>query len=362
MKKEFMLMLMVCFTVNLFSQDFKLIEPTIESPVINAKEVKAFAAMNNYRNWGIKKLELDEIMKGKSGEGIKVCVCDTGMSTHKDLDGRVKDAESFIIGLNGEINKDVVDYNGHSTHVSGTVNEIAPNVEFYFAKVLDKNGNGYIKGVANGIKWCIEKDVDIINMSLGAPSPSQEIKKLIDEAREEDILVIAAAGNNGQSETQNTMGYPARYENVIAVGSINKELNVSMFSSSGEEGDVVAPGELILSNWLNDDYIILSGTSMATPYVAAMAALRLEGEKDSLLIEDLYERTATDIREEGFDKISFWGYVNNDFYIENDTTIISPPNDGDGSVGIKWSWQLIVFSLIIVGVVGGLFLYHKKKY
>ncbi len=349
------MMMMVIFSINLISQDFELIEPVVESPVISSKQVQAFAEINNFRNWGIKKLELDKIMSGKSGKGIKVCICDTGMSTHKDLDGSIKGAESFVVGVN-----DVVDYNGHSTHVSGIIKEVAPSVEFYFAKVLDKDGSGSMKGVTNGLKWCIEKDVDIINLSLGSASPSVGIKEVIDEAEEKGIFVIAAAGNEGQSETENTMGYPARYENVIAVGSIDKELNVSLFSSSGEEGDVVAPGQLILSNWLNDDYIILSGTSMATPYVAAMTALRLEGG-DSLLREGIYEKSAKDMREEGFDRISFWGYVNNDFFVVSDTTVISPPIDGEPSIGINWSNELIIFSLIILGVVGGLVWYHKRK-
>lgn len=354
--KKLVFVLMIFISGFSFAQDVELIKPIVESPIIASEQMKSFVNMQ-FKNWGIEKLKLNEVMKSKTGKGVKICICDTGESIHKDHRKQVVESKNFITG------EDVIDGNGHSTHVSGIINEIAPDAELYFAKVLSNRGRGNMLGVAGGIDWCVSKGVHIINMSLGSKQPNAAIEKSLNIARDKKVLVIAAAGNEGQSKTENTMGYPSKYEQVIAVGSINDKIVVSDFSSSGKEGDVVAPGQSILSTWLNDDYIVLSGTSMATPYVAGMAALRMEDNLDDYDLEVIYEKSANDILQEGFDVISFWGYVNNDFFENRDTSVVDPPNgeepSGDESI---LNFRLILFGVAIVVVIFLLYRYHKTKY
>ncbi|QDP50428.1 MAG: putative intracellular serine protease [Prokaryotic dsDNA virus sp.] len=358
MKKFFSVLMMVFFCNVLFAQndEVNLIKPIVESPAITGSQMRTFVAMNNYKNWGIIKLGLDSTMRTKTGKGVKICICDTGMPNHRDFNnGNIKLAESFIGG-----DGDVVDYNGHSTHVGGIILEIARESDLFFAKVLDKNGGGSITGVAAGINWCVDSKADIINLSLGSSQPSPIMKKAIDRAIEKGILVIAAAGNEGQNPNGNSMGYPAKYEETIAIGSINKNLDVSYFSSSGEQGDVVAPGESILSTWLNDEYIILSGTSMATPFVVGMAALKMEGGLDSVDFERIFENSANDMMDPGFDNVSFWGYVTPKFYNERDTSIVEPPVVENPNQKIT-NWTPIIVGGVFIIILLLMFFKGKKN-
>ena len=175
-----------------------------------------------YRNWGIKRLKVDKIHRqGFTGKGIKICICDTGRPTHKDLINSIVASKSF------SFDKDSIDGNGHGTHVAGIINEIAPNAEIYTAKVLSQDGIGTIHQTAEGINWCISKSVDVVNLSLGGFIDSMEIKFAIDLANTFGIKVICAAGNDGIGKPLN---YPARYNNTVAVGSIDNYLKVSYFS------------------------------------------------------------------------------------------------------------------------------------
>ncbi len=141
-------------------------------------------------------------------------------------------------------------------------------------KVLDQNGSGQYEWIINGIYYAIEQNVDIISMSLGGPEDVPELHEAIQKAVEQHILVVCAAGNEGDGQDiTNELGYPGSYNEVISVGAINLNRRISDFSNSNNEVDLVAPGENILSTYPNGKYASLSGTSMATPHVSGALAL-----------------------------------------------------------------------------------------
>ncbi|TMW71874.1 peptidase S8 [Alteribacter natronophilus] len=214
---------------------------------------------------------------GNTGDGVSVAVLDTGIQPHEDLN--VLGGASFI---SGETTWE--DFNGHGTHVAGTVaaldNDlgvlgVSPDVDLYAVKVLDANGGGSHASIAQGIEWAVQNDMDIVNMSLGSSTGSTTLRQAVDYAHSEGVTLVAAAGNSGSFLWLNTIGYPAKYDNVIAVGAVDENNNRASFSSVGNELDVMAPGVGTHSTYLDNSYASLSGTSMASPHVAGAAALLL---------------------------------------------------------------------------------------
>lgn len=207
------------------------------------------------------------------GRGVRVAILDTGADeSHPDLQGQVDDAKSFVGGTPR-------DGNGHGSHCAGIVAAIdnqqgvvgvAPECRLLIGKVLDDGGSGGDMGIANGIRWAIEQKADIISMSLGSSTPAPRIYDAILDAIRSNVLVIAAAGNEGPGE--GTTGYPGSYKEVVSVGAIGATGKLTSFSSRGKV-DVAAPGANILSLKPGGAYVKMSGTSMATPYVAGVAAL-----------------------------------------------------------------------------------------
>ena len=209
------------------------------------------------------------------GKGVIVCVLDTGVDeTHPDLEGQILDAKDFTGSAAG-----YHDRNGHGTHCDGIIlardNEIgvvgaAPEAKLLAGKVLGDSGSGSDHGIAAGIRWAIDMKADVISMSLGSSSPAPRIREAIIEAVGRNIIVIAAAGNEGPGE--GTTGYPGSYPECVSVGAIGANGKLTNFSSRGKV-DVAAPGANVLSLAPGGRYVRMSGTSMATPYVAGVAAL-----------------------------------------------------------------------------------------
>lgn len=215
-----------------------------------------------------------------TGSGVSVAVLDTGIqATHDDLN--VVGGVSFI---ESESNP-YIDTNGHGTHVAGTIAAldnstgvlgVSPDVDLYAVKVLGASGGGTLSGIAQGIEWSIENNIDIINMSLGGLTGSPTLEQASNNANDHGIVVVAAAGNDGTSWWGgNTINYPARYDSVIAVGAVDQTNNRASFSSVGNQLEVMAPGVDILSTVPTNGYDSFNGTSMAAPHVAGVAALIL---------------------------------------------------------------------------------------
>ena len=151
---------------------------------------------------------------------------------------------------------------------------VAPEASLLIVKVLNKNGSGQYDWIIDGIHYAIEQKVDIISMSLGGPNDMPELHQAIKKAIANNILVVCAAGNEGDGDdATDEFGYPGCYNEVISVGAINLERRSSKFTNSHNEIDLVAPGEKIISTYLNGKYATLSGTSMAAPHVSGALAL-----------------------------------------------------------------------------------------
>lgn len=256
--------------------------------------------------YGISKVQAQEVhQESQTGSGVKLGIIDTGIdASHEDL----KVADGFSVFDSGEDKDPYHDGSGHGTHVAGTaaaldnntgVVGVAPEAELYAIKVLDSDGSGSSAGVVRGLEWAIQNEMGVINMSLGSSEPSRAIEDAVDTAFDEyDILVVAAAGNEGNDEgTGNTVGYPAQHESVLAVAATDQNDSRAAFSSTGPGVDISAPGVSILSSVPGNGYDKLNGTSMAAPHVAGAGTV-LKAALPNASAAELKERlksTAKDI-------------------------------------------------------------------
>ncbi len=226
-------------------------------------------------NWAQRILGIPSVWQVTQGEGVKVAVLDTGIDVdHPDLADAIVDSKDFT----GE---GVEDTNGHGTHVAGIIaarlNEVgfvgvAPKAGLLVGKVLGKGGKGSFEWIAQGIEWAIAKGAHVISMSLGGSTSTHRLFVTVHEALVKGRFVVCAAGNEG-SLFQNSIGFPGRYGGVITAASHDENGNPSGFSSRGGEVDFMSPGSNIWSMYKDGGYATLSGTSMATPFVAGLAAL-----------------------------------------------------------------------------------------
>lgn len=232
---------------------------------------------------GVELIQAPEIWGKTKGKGITIAILDTGCEiSHIDLKDRIIGGRNFTNDDRGD-QTIYRDYNGHGTHVAGTMaataNDIgvvgvAPEANLLIVKVLDKHGSGQYKWIIDGIYYAIEQKVDIISMSLGGSEDVPELHEAVKKAVESEILVVCAAGNEGDGrDPTEELSYPAAYNEVISVGAVGQNRRISDFSNSNKEIDLVAPGDKILSTFLNGKYAVLSGTSMATPHVSGALAL-----------------------------------------------------------------------------------------
>ena len=333
-----------------------LISPVEVGPEISARQMQSAARLQTYRNWGIMALHFDTLLQSYSGAGQRVCICDTGKPDHPDIIKSIQGSANFSTDNTAN------DLHGHSTHVAGIVHEIAPDAGLYFAKVLNAAGSGSNTGVANGIRWCTEQGAKIISLSLGSPAGSSTLLSAIVDATNSGALVICAAGNSGSGDRDN-IDYPGKYSQTIAVGAIDEDLETALFSSSGPEGDIMAPGVRVLSTWLGGNYISLSGTSMATPFISGMACLYIEQTGNNYTFRSKLQSTAADIAPAGFDRYSFWGIVSPRTYDKETLPPDDPTNPGTDPDKPKTDWKLI--ALIVLASLGAIFLVwtliFKKK-
>ncbi|PRO64268.1 peptidase S8 [Alkalicoccus urumqiensis] len=250
--------------------------------VVSLEENAEVQALNQEEPYGIGQIQSDEAYElGVDGAGMNVAVLDTGIdASHEDLEGNVVDGYSVF--TDSENSDPYMDGNGHGTHVAGTVAAVdndlgvigaAPEADLFAVKVLDNDGSGSLAGIAEGLEWSVQNDIDIINMSLGGSTGSSILEEFTDLAYDEGALVVAAAGNSGSGYGFfNTVGYPARYDSAMAVAAVDENNQRASFSSTGAEVEIAAPGVGVVSTVPGNDYAALDGTSMASPHVAGAAA------------------------------------------------------------------------------------------
>ncbi|MCF7957949.1 MAG: S8 family serine peptidase, partial [Phycisphaerae bacterium] len=294
-----------------------------------------------------------------TGAGILVGVIDTGIDTnHPDLQNVVVNQYDFFNDTS-----DVIDDNGHGTHVAGiiasqglTYRGVSFDVGLLGAKVLNGSGEGYASDVIQGIQWCVDQGADVINLSLGEGLFTEtcdqlEMAQAVNDAVDAGVVVICASGNDGNP---NQIVSPACASKAIAVGAVDKADGIASYSDGGVELDLVAPGgdtfggthfpeiastfSTIVANdpylcmyyvgeQCYDDYFLAEGnryiravgTSMAAPHVAGAAALLLE-RNPSLTPQDIksiLQDNADDLGAPGWDNIYGWGRINIERALDN---------------------------------------------
>ena len=266
--------------------------------------------------------------EGADGSGVRVCIVDTGVDdSHPALQPLAAERD-FANGDN-----DATDDNGHGTHVAGIIASqdstwkgVAPGATLLAAKVLSDVGNGYASDVIAGIEWCVQQGANVINMSLGGGTyatacDSEPIAQASNAAVAQGVTVFAASGNSGREDR---IAAPACASSVIAVGAVNASDEHESFSNGGTELDIVAPGTSINSTFPGGVFRKLTGTSMATPHAAGVAALLLSAA--SLTPEQMREvlrNTAVDLGPQGFD--AAYGYGRIDAYAAYQQVRGNPP-------------------------------------
>jgi len=285
--------------------------------------------------WNFCQINLPLAWNKSTGSGVTVAVIDTGVNPNgeDDFGGRLIQGHNFVRNTD-----DFTDDNGHGTHVSGTVGEetnnligcagIAFNANILAVKVLNRRGVGSSSNIVDGIRWAADNGADVINMSLGASTGSTTEENAINYAYDKGVVICAASGNDGA----NQVGYPAAYENCIAVGATRYDKKLAPYSNTGDALDIVAPGgdtsvdqngdgnpdgilqetfsrRLFTYNW---DYYFFQGTSMASPHVAGVVALilSLHPTYTPEQVRNAIQTSAQDLGASGWDTQYGWGLVN----------------------------------------------------
>ncbi len=321
--------------------------PTVSSIEENQELI---VESSTYANWGISHLAIPSSWNlGYTGKGVKVAVVDSGIAPHPAL--TIRGGVSMV-----DYTTSYFDDNGHGTHSAGIIaaNQasshhlgVAYDVDLYSVKTLDSSGNGRLNDTIRGIEWAIKENMDIINLSLGTSTPSSALKSVVDYAYEQGIIVVAAAGNKSKNTaTPMPVEYPAKYGSVVAVSAVDNRNRIASFSATGPEIEFSAPGVSISSTYLNNRFASLSGTSMATPFVAGVFALYREAypHLNGKEIRKLAQRDAfplTSSRDERYG----YGLIQPPTKIELSVprslrgTTISTNSDDSALYSLQWSHQ-----------------------
>lgn len=313
--------------------------------------------LNN--SWGVQRIGAGTVHAGDTnltadrGAGVNIGIIDSGLNyNNPEFAGRYKGGYDFVQG-----DSDPMDVYGHGTHVAGTAcaNEdgygttdasgnplygvvgVAPECNLYSLRVLNDSGVGNWSDIIAALQWATGANpqgvkMNVVNLSLGqSRNPGGTVQQAFDTAAADGVVIVAAAGNsgNGAGKGTNTI-YPANYDSVIAVGATDSSDNRASFSSTGSNVELAAPGVSVYSTW-NDDtsyldpqpncdmsasiptdncYKFGSGTSMASPHVAGVAALIIAaGVTDAATVRSILDSTADDLGAAGKDSEYGYGLV-----------------------------------------------------
>ncbi|MBX4151624.1 MULTISPECIES: S8 family peptidase [Paenibacillus] len=251
--------------------------------------------------WGIKQIKAPQAWSISTGHRMKIAVIDTGVDfAHPDL------KYSLTRGIN-LVHRNIPPYddNGHGTHISGTIAAanstqgmigVAPRSVVYPVKAFDHNGSAFVSDIILAIDWCVRAEIDIINMSFGMQTRSRTLLDIVGKANQAGVIIVASSGNDGKRRTAD---YPARYPQTISVGATDRNRKIPSFSNRGQFVDIYAPGDKIVSAWLQGKYHEMSGTSMATSHVSGAIALLLAQKPDlkkTATIKALLRRTSSPLK------------------------------------------------------------------
>lgn len=267
------------------------------------------------QQWGLNAVRAPQAWSYGDASGQVVAVVDTGVDlTHPDLASALVPGYDALSGTPGG-----QDLNGHGTHVAGIIAAVAGNgvggagvalrAKIMPVRVLDASGSGWSSDVAAGITWAVNNGATVINLSFGGTTEDTVLSQSIAYALSKGVPVVAAAGNEG--DNGNPVEYPAATPGVLAVGAVDASGAHASFSNTGSYVGLVGPGVGIFSTWLGGGYAVLSGTSMAAPFVSG--ALAMARAADPTLspsqLRAVLTSTAADLGTPGVDPVFGAGLV-----------------------------------------------------
>lgn len=359
--------------------DVEYVEPNLQVTTLTGPATRALPNVNDPlfdRQWNMRAIQVPEAWAqyGGGSADVVVAVVDTGVayqnsgifSVAPDLVGtRFTAGQDFANGDAG-----ANDDQGHGTHVAGTIAQttdngigvvgVAPNVTVMPVKVLDLLGSGTSYDVAAGVRWAVDNGADVINLSLGGPTPDMTMRQACQYAYDNNVVVVAAAGNDGAE-----VGYPAGYDTTICVSATDRQNNLSFYSNRGPEVDVAAPGgdtgvdtdsdgfpdgilqqtfpsiTGIIPDPTSFDYVYLQGTSMASPHVAGVVAMLLSNglseTNNTEAVRGIFRESSLDLGTSGRDQSFGYGLVQLDAALDVLSGGVPDPPDpwdpGDGDDG-----------------------------
>jgi serine protease len=274
------------FAADLTSDQLDTI--TSDPSVIAAiKDYKVYSSVKQSQLWGLLRINTRRFplpirlpVSNQSGTNVNVYVLDTGIDrSHQMFTGPIAAGKSFASS------ESVDDENGHGTHVSGLICSqlgVTRNATLVPVRVLDQFGRGMFSAVLAGVDWVNKqhrlnpRTKSVLNLSLGGQS-NPHFDQLLNQMVENGVVVVVAAGNEDQEACNQS---PASCSKCITVAASTMDDSRASFSNFGSCVDIFAPGDSILSTWLHGQTKVLSGTSMAAPFVSGIVASLLSVYKD----------------------------------------------------------------------------------
>lgn len=323
------LLLDLGFAYNRISFAEKIIWPIKKDPYISQQY--ALEMMQTIEAWNITTGNAD----------VMVAIIDTGIDiTHQEFQGRISNlsynAVTEVVGIDA-----VVDDEGHGTMVAGVIGAnkdnsvgiagIAQNVELLIIKAnIENEGKFNDSALIEGIYYAIDQGADIINLSLGGPYANPQTKLAVDYARDQGVVVVAAAGNEGTSN----LNYPAAFDSPLSVSAVDKTKVLANYSNYGSTISIAAPGSDIISTTVGGNYNTASGTSLAAPQISGVLAL-IKSYFPNLTYNQLINRlllSAEDVGPEGKDDSFGYGIVNTYNALTHEFVTISFETFGGSSI------------------------------